>query len=134
MKITGRVVGGKFQPDNPAALPIAWREFDGKPVELTIEQKRDRRSSQANRRFWGLLVPLAGHYLSQTRDVPLSKEQVKYVLCSAFLGCDETPLGLVPMRTSELDTKQFHAFCEKVERWLMEAGYAVDGDGIEATA
>lgn len=135
MKLEGAVTGGKLICD-PVSWAIAMREFDGKPVTVEIEQKRDKRSVGANRRFWGILVPLAGHLLGQTRDVPLSKDQVKFVLCSAFLGCEETPLGLVPMRTSQLDTKQFHDFCERIEKWLGENGYAIpgEGDAMEAVA
>jgi hypothetical protein len=124
MKLEGTIKSGRLICD-PAVWAIAMREFDGQPVVLEIEKKRSVRSLQANARFWGVLVPLAGHFLSQTRDVPLSKDQVKFVLCSAFLGCEETPLGLVPMRTSELDTKQFAEFCERIQKWLGENGYTV---------
>ena len=128
MKLSGVVKDGELVID-PVAWAIALREFAGRRVIVDIDAERSVRSIRANNRYWGVLVPLAGDFLSKTRDVPLSKEQVHFVLTSAFLGCDETPLGLVPMRTRDLDTKQFAAYCEKVALWLMENGYHVPEPG-----
>lgn len=132
MTITGAVKNGRFVPDNPPAWVIAMREYDGGRVTVVIEPERRLRSLRANARYWGVLVPLAMHLLSRTRDVPLSKEQVHYVLVSAFAGCDETPLGLVPVPTRTMPSDKFSIFCEKVQAWLAENGYPVLGDGSAA--
>ena len=127
MKITGKASGGKFVPDSPAALPIAWREYDGRRVTVEIEPERIRRSVKANARYWSCLVYLARHYLNLKRPglPPLNKDQVHAVLVTAFVGQEETELGPVPMATRTLDTKQFHAFSEKVEAWLNENDYTI---------
>lgn len=106
-------------------------EYEGKRVLVEIDEEKERRSLRANARYWGVLVPLAGHLLSKTRDVPLSSKQVHYVLVSAFAGCDETPLGLVPVETHTMDKPTFHAFNERVALWLGENGYPVPGPGEE---
>lgn len=124
MKFSGEVKGGKLLID-PAPLAIALREYDGKRVTLEIEPEKPVRSVRQNSRYWSLIVPLASDFLSKTRDIPLSKDQCHYVLKSAFLGCEETPLGLVPMDSRSLTTSQFHAFCEAITLWLGENGYAV---------
>lgn len=128
MKLLGVVKNGKLECD-PVAWAIALREHDGKRVVVDIEAERAARTTRQNNRYWGLIVPLASDFLSKTRDVPLSKEQVHFVLASAFLGCDETPLGLAPMSTRVLDTKQFSDYCDKVALWLGENGYAVPESG-----
>lgn len=125
MKLSGTVKDGRLVTDEPAAWPIAMREYEGKRVVVQIEPKRSLRSLRANARWWGLLVPLAGHFLSLTRDVPLSKEQVHYVLVSAFAGCDVTDLGPVPVPTRTMDSLQFSILCEKVQAWLADNGYAL---------
>jgi len=124
MKFNGEVRGGKLLID-PASLAIACREYEGKRVTLEIEPEKSIRSLRQNSRYWGIIVPLASDFLSKTRDVPLSKDQTHYVLKSAFLGCEETPLGLVPMDSRSLTTSQFHAFCEAITLWLGENGYSV---------
>ena len=134
MKLTGRVVAGKFTPDLPAAWPIAMREFDGKRVTLEIEAEKSRRSTQANARYFACLVPLAQHCLNLKRPglLPLSKDQTHAVLVSAFVGQEETELGPVPVRTRTMTKEQFHAFNEQVERWLNESGYSVpDGPDVD---
>lgn len=131
MKLTGRVVAGKFTPDLPAAWPIAMREFDGKRVTLEIEAEKSRRSTQANARYWAVLVPLAAHCLNLKRPglLPLNKDQVHALLVTAFVGSEETELGTVPVHTRTMDTKAFHRFTEQVELYLSEQGYAVPDDG-----
>ncbi len=134
MKLGGAITKGRFVPDSPTDWSIAARHFEGKRVTVEIEVRRERRSTQANNRYW-LLVELAMALLSKTRDVPLSKEQAHYVLVSAFAGCEETNLGLVPVRTSSMDTAQFAAYCEKVEAWLADNDYYLPADwSIEASA
>lgn len=132
MKLRGEVKAGKLVC-NPAEWTIALREYEGKRVVLDIEPEHSIRSIRQNNRYWGVLVPLAGHYLSKTRDVPLSKEQVHFVIASAFLGCDETELGLAPMATRTLTTKQFSEYCDRIELWLAEKGYPVPqpGESVE---
>lgn len=124
MKLSGIVKSGKLVTD-PVAWAIAMRHLDGKRVVVDIDSEKAVRTLRQNSRYWSALVPLAGDFLSKTRDVPLSKEQTHWVLSSAFLGCEETPLGLVPMSTRVLTTKQFSGYCDKVELWLNENGYAV---------
>jgi len=128
MKLSGVVKEGRLVIP-PVSWAIAMREYEGRRVVVDIDAERSVRSVRQNNRYWGVLVPLAGDFLGKTRDVPLSKEQIHFVLTSAFLGCDETPLGMVPMSTRTLDTKQFAGYCEKVALWLMENGYHVPEPG-----
>lgn len=133
MKFTGRVQNGRLIPDNPASYPIALRECEGKPVTVEVEVRRERRSVKANAYHWGIIVPLAQHALNLKRGpemIPLSKDQVHYVLVTAFGASEETELGPVPVRSSLMDSKQFSALDEKAARWLMDQGYGIpDGPG-----
>ena len=128
MKIAGKIVAGKLKPDNPAAWPIAMRQFDGKRVTVEVEAERVRRSLRANARHWSVIVPLARHALNLLRGpelLPLNKDQTHYVLVTAFGASEETELGPVPVRSSLMDTKQFQAMDEKASLWLMDKGYGV---------
>jgi hypothetical protein len=133
VKLSGEVKGGRLLLDQ-AALTIAIRDCEGKRVTVEIAPEKPIRSLRQNSRYWGLIVPLAGDFLSKTRDVPLSAEQVHYVLKSAFLGCDETPLGLTPMDSRTLTTSQFGDFCEKVTVWLAEQGYVIPDSALMESA
>lgn len=134
MKIPGKVEGGKFRPDNVAAWPIALREVEGKRVVVDIEAEKKHRSLRQNARHWAVIVPLAQHALNLKRGpdlLPLSKEQVHYLLVTAFGASEETDLGSVPVRSSAMDTKQFAQLDEKAALWLAECGYGLP-DGPDA--
>lgn len=133
MKLPAEVSQGKLLMD-PVALAIACREYEGKRVVVDIEPEKSIRSVRQNSRYWSLIVPLAGDYLSKTRDMPLSKEQTHYVLKSAFIGCEETELGLIPMDSRTLTTAQFALFCEKVTVWLSEHGYFLPESALMESA
>ena len=137
MKIPARFDKGRLVIE-PVALAIASQEFGAKPLRVTIEAEKPIRTTRANRRYFGCLVPLAGHHLDShpTREglPPLSKLQVHGVLVRAFLGEELTALGPTPMETHTLDTKQFHGFTEKVERWLNSLGYQIPAGPEESVA
>jgi hypothetical protein len=133
VKLAGEVKAGKLITD-PAAWAIAMREYDGKRVTVEIEPEKSIRSLRQNARYWSLIIPLASDYLSKTRDMPLSKEQTHYVLKSAFLGCEETELGLAPMDSRTLSTAQFAQYCEKITVWLSGHGYYLPESALVESA
>jgi hypothetical protein len=127
MKLEGTITDGRLVCDQ-VIWAIAMREFNGHAVVIEIDRKRARRSNRANARYWTVLVPLARHALNLKRGselLPLNKDQVHYLLVTAFAGSEETELGAVAVHTSTMDTKQFHHFTEQVALWLREQGYAV---------
>jgi hypothetical protein len=134
VKLEGRVEKGRLVTD-PAIWAIALREYEGQPVILEIEKKREVRTGRANRRHWTVIVPLARHHLNLKRGnelPPLSKDQTHYVLVTAFGASEETELGPVPIRSSLMTTKQFHEMDEKAGLWLRENGYPIP-DGPEVS-
>lgn len=99
--------------------PSRWKEIlrahKGERVQLTLEKQRQARSDPQNRHYFGVIVPVVREILSKGRDLPLSKDQTHWLLKSAFLGCEETPLGLVPKSTARLSVSAFAEYTEKIE-------------------
>lgn len=139
MTFGGDVRAGKVVFDRPFDWTGAVSRHEGKRVNVTIARQEERRSNQANKRYWTVLVPLAGHLLSQTRDVPLSKKQVHYILASAFGGVEDCPVRgrgfQVPVETHLFTTERYWTFCTEIEVWLSEAGYPIParGERMEAS-
>jgi hypothetical protein len=109
-------------PDYSAPVQLAHFLADlpkGSKVEVTYKVVRETRSLAQSKRYWGLIVPVAAEILSAGRDIPLSKDQAHYVLKSAFIGVEETPLGTFPKDSRTLDVPQFKAFCDAVEEWMI---------------
>lgn len=132
MKFPGEVKKGKLLID-AAALAIALREFEGRRVVVEIEREKSIRSVRANARYWTILIPLAGDLLQkkQGRVLPYSKEQVHWIIKSAFLGCEDNPLGgpPVPLDSHTLSTEEFYNFTEEVSAWLAQNGYPIPVQG-----
>lgn len=108
MKRLATVEGGRLELSGLEA-------FEGKRVVVSVELEKGRRSNAANARYWGVIVPVCASILSQGRELPLSPDQTHWLLKSAFLGCYETPLGLVPKESHTLDTHAFFDFTSAVE-------------------
>lgn len=101
---------------------LLWREFlekfRGSLVVLTIKKWHPQRSLAQNRRHFGLLMDLAGQVLSMGRPIPFTEHQVHDLLCRVFIGEEETELGPIRKSSSDLDTKEFGEWMDKVAHWL----------------
>jgi hypothetical protein len=86
----------------------------GQRVAVTVERHHDRRSSHQNRWYWGAIVPAVCGHLSKGRPFELHRSQVHYLLKSAFIGVEETALGVVPRSSRELTTAEFSEYCERI--------------------
>jgi hypothetical protein len=112
---------------DPIRVKQTLRRLYGKQLIVTLDVFRKTRSLGQNSRYWKLYVPTARDILSVGRIIQLSKEQTHAVLAGAFVGHDETPLGLVYKSTRNLDTKQFAHFSDEVEKWIWENESRLDG-------
>lgn len=57
LSIISKVENGKLKR-NRRIIEDAIKSFEGKEIVLTIEKKSKKRSSQQNRYYWGVIVPL----------------------------------------------------------------------------
>jgi hypothetical protein len=60
MKLThyGKVENGAVKFNNRKLFDKDLSQFDGKDIEITIERRKKRRTSQQNRFYWGVIIPL----------------------------------------------------------------------------
>lgn len=124
----GIVKGGRFVPDLQPAWVVWLGKHEGQRVVLTAATVTQIRSTQQNRRYWSLVVPVAAQVLSANRDIPFSRDQAHEVLKLAFIGHEDTALGPVAKSSKVLSTAEFAAFCELVEGWLLhQHGVVLDG-------
>jgi hypothetical protein len=132
----GTVRGGKVIFDQSLAWTGTLARHEGKRVTVTVRKLSVRRSSNQNRWYWSCVVPFVAECLSVGRALPLSRDQAHYVLKSAFLGTEDTPLGPIPKSTAGLSIEEFSAYCERiVAHAATEWGVALPqpGERIEAS-
>lgn len=87
--------------------------------------RREKRSSDANRRYWALLAKLSDGLRPDGRQFPPNAYHLYYK--QKFMGCDdvEMPNGqvmTVPRSTADTDTPEFADYVTKVEADAAERG------------
>jgi hypothetical protein len=132
----GHVSAGKLLLDDPVRWASTLARHAGKRLLVTLESERLQRTTQQNRWYWAMVVPLVAGYLSKGREVPLSNDQAHYVLKSAFIGVVETPLGPAPKSSRKLSIEEFSLYCDKIvshaaAEWGMNI--PAPGERIEAS-
>jgi hypothetical protein len=92
-------------------LPVA------KPLKLTVEPFRARRSNTANARLWALHQRAAEH-------TGMSADEMHEIALCRFYGYEEKTVGgiirQIPVeRSSAKDVKEFARFMEATEAWYI---------------
>lgn len=143
MKILGKfTASGEFAPFDYGRWSAIGQKYRGKNVVVEVKGEYEQRTSQQNRRWWGVTVPVVRELLNRGRDVPLSKEAVHYVLISAFVACDVIDPKLVPggppvpVPSKSLPVEAFSKMMDSVEGYYKrEHGLIfpeyVDEEGLE---
>lgn len=94
------------------------------PVVLTVEELKDKRSNQANRYYWGVVVELIYRALKES-GWETTREGTHDMLKYRFLKEDK-PLGgdgefvTIVRSTTELDVQEFGAYIEHCIRFAAE--------------
>ena len=116
---TGTVKGGKFQPDNPAAFVKAFCRKDGTRMVVTAKKWVPKRSNDANRYWFGVVVPLFQEEMGL--DDPYQVHHA--VLCAIGHYEPKEILGEikpVPKRTRDLPADEFSKLIDAANRLFAE--------------
>lgn len=116
--VVGKVVGGKFVPQDSATFKKAFWAHEGKQVDITVKRHRENRSLNQNNYYWGVVVPMVGEAIGET-DIEAVHEVLKleHNYYIAKVGDREIR---VPQSTAELSTDEFESYLERVRRWASE--------------
>ena len=83
----------------------------GTPIEVTLKRWRQKRSSQANRYYFGAVVPLIAEHCGY------DKQEMHELLAMRFLRIEDDPITGAPRRKSTPDTES-DEFAEYVDRCI----------------
>ena len=108
---TGRIVKGKFIPDNPAAFTKAFLRKDGTRMEVTAKKVVPRRSLNANAYWWAVIIPM---FMEESGI--RNKYEMHRTILIALGQYDEKMFGtrkvLEPYETHEMDVETFASLIE----------------------
>lgn len=108
----GRVDGdGKLQlhPSVRGLLSVHLARMKDKPVEVVIRPHKQKRSDQASRYYFGVVIALIAEHCGYEKD------EMHELLAMRFLRIEDDPVTGSPRRkhTPETDTAEFSAYVDR---------------------
>ena len=102
-----------------ATMAAFARSLKNSAVEIVLRKKRVRRSSQANRYYWGAVIAEIASCAGYRKA---DAYQLHDALAFKFLPLPNCPITGSPrrMRTPDTDTAEFSAYLEQVIQWAAE--------------
>lgn len=126
---TGRVAQGKVEWDSPAEAARWTRTLEGERIQITIRKWRGRRTDNANRYYWGVVVALIAEHCGY------DPEECHDALKLLFLT-DHGSEGPLPhvKSTASLNTTEFCDYIDRVRAWAAtDLGVVIpDPNSVEA--
>ena len=99
----GSITKGRLALDNPDRYLVYMAGLEGKRVELVLRKKRSKRSDQANRYYFGVVVKILGNFCGMDPDEMHSALKVKFLS-----DHHEDEKGLMKVgSTAKLSTDEF---------------------------
>lgn len=88
----------------------------GKPLAVTVEEHKAKRSGSQNRMYWLLLTDIAANCWIDGRQY--SKEAWHAHFAGEFIGWEELPGGRrSPISTTTLSVAEFTAYIERIQAY-----------------
>ncbi len=119
----GRVLpGGLLVLDQPKDYAKHVRALAGKHIEVLTRQRRTKRSDQANRYYFGVVVKLIAEHCGYETD------EMHELLAMKFLRIEDDPITGAPRRkrTPKTDSIEFSAYVDRCKRFaLIELGVII---------
>lgn len=120
----------RLSEDQRRALDEWLKTLAGKSVDLTVQAHREKRSTQANRYYFGVVVKLLSEHCGYDPD------EMHEALAMKFLRIEDCPVTGVPRRkrTPGCDTKEFALYVDACIRLAAELGVYIPGPEEVAVA
>ena len=108
---------GRLVMDKPGAFARALAALRGREVQVLIEPKKKRRSTNQNDYYWGVVIAILSDFTGY------SPEEMHEALKNKFLGFYDKKTGLrVVSSSAELTTADFENYLSQIRAWAGENG------------
>lgn len=110
--IKGKVIDGKFLPDNEKLLIYQMKSLEGKEVDLIVKKHVKTRSLNQNRLYWHFLSLIEEETGNGANEMHQYFKRV--LLKPVFIKVFDKEIK-IPASTRELDTKEFTDYIARIE-------------------
>lgn len=119
-------------PENINQMFEIWAHYEGKKVEITTERRKDKRSEQQNRFWYGVVLPLCNEFSREDGEEYSEWEWHEYFIHKGYFGYKEINGELIPKRSSEATTLEFNEAIRKVQQfWALRGRIIPDPNQTE---
>lgn len=108
--IKGKVIKGKFIPNDIIAFKLSFCKHEGKEVEVTVKRKTSKRSNSQNKYYWGVVIELISDYTGYTPN-----ETHDYLRLKCLIKENEGGFKTLKS-TTELSTVEMEKYLEDCRR------------------
>lgn len=112
----GRVEKGRLIRDDPVKYLLQLNKLEGCRVDESLKRRRETRSDNQNRYYWGVIIEILSEHCGYTKDE--MHDALKYKFLS-----DRCPdeKGLVKIKsTAKLKTDEFIQYTNQIVIWAAE--------------
>jgi hypothetical protein len=116
------VLGGQIMFHRPKEVKEYIQTFEGKPVNVTIEKWKEKRTIQQNRWYWVCVVHLPAESFGYL------DEEMHEIYKSMFLKEEREIKGKryeLVRSTTSLNTEEFSEYIEKCRMWAANEGIVI---------
>lgn len=113
MKHRGKVVKGKFIPNNPTAFRLEFAKREGKDIDVSVNPHKKHRSNPQNAYYWGIVIDIISGATGFTPKESHDAMRVK------FLTDMQGDLPRVKS-TTELSTVEFMDYVAQIQQFGAE--------------
>ena len=127
MKFYGKIQSGKMSVLQQWRMGLWIKQQPDMAVEIEISKASNKRSTQQNAYYWGVVLPiLCAHFEGYTKDEMHDAMKIKFLSLH-----EDNPEKLQTIRsTAKLNTDEFKAYIEQIQRWAAEfAGVDIPDPG-----
>lgn len=119
-----KVIRGRIVYAEPTTAHKAISLLENKRIAVSIEELKNSRSSQQNRYYWGVVVPLVTEGLINA-GYQVSSAQAHEFIKSEFtnqeiINTQTGEIKNIPGSTTTLNTKEFCLLIERIQIWGAE--------------
>lgn len=109
----GKIIDGRVKLDRADAFREYVAKFkNGATIEMTIDLRKDTRSDNQNRYYWGVVIQILSDHFGYF------PEDMHEALKLKFLLQDIKPFPAVKS-TAKMKTDEFEDYLDKVRMWAM---------------
>jgi hypothetical protein len=114
----GKIVKGRFLPDDPVAYYTVLSSLNDATVDVTIEKHRKARSKQQSNYYWGVIIKMIADHCGYLPEEAHDAMRMKFLQTSRMIGPQAGPVTV--KSTTSLSTVEAEEYYSNIRIWASQ--------------